>query len=218
MIRSVISLAVVACFAVTALADMAPPRPYPGCLLSKHVIKLDQEIPGYRFFLFHGTNDKDITIDRELKLSTEKALVIPDTDTPPLKRGVIALPLKVADELKTKENVAKLCAGNGSTKRPPGVVVRWYRGFFNHPRRGDPRRTIVMLITVAPDRQMGVKFSYVETSATSAPLAMEELPEVSATKNTATESTTLSRTATVMIGIALTVAVVTEGLWIFRRK
>ena len=215
MLRYICSVAFLVWFALAALADVGPPRPYPGCMLSKHVIKLDQEIPGYRFFLFHGTNDKDIRVDRELKLSTKKALVIPDTDTPPLKRGVIALPLKLADELKTKENVAKLCAGDGYTKRPPGVVVRWYRGFFGHPDRFTHRTTIVMLITVYPDSQNGVKFSTWETSA---PLTMEQLPEPFATRYIASESTPLPRFATVFIGIALTVAIVTEGLWFYRKK
>jgi hypothetical protein len=219
MIRCACSFAIVACYSYPALADVAPARPYPGCLLSKHVIKLDQEIPGYRFFLFHGTDAGGETIDRELKLSTEKALVIPDTDTPPLVRGVIAVPDKVMDELKNNDNLAKLCARNSMDKRPPGVVVRWYRGFFGDLRKGDPRTTIIMLSTVSPNEEKGVKFS---TRETSEPLTLEELPETSQPSATRkadpTEPAPQPRSATVMAGIAIAVAVAAGGLWWFRRK
>lgn len=219
MNRTFFLLATIVCSTQSSMADLAPDRPHSRSVFSKHLIKLDTEIPGYEFFLFHGKQDEKVTIDRELELSTEKALAIPDNDTPPLVRGILAVPEKVMQEYQTHERLAELCKRENRGKLPPGVVVGRYRGFYREPRQGDPRTTIVWLITLSPDEAKGVKFGYREITE---PIPTIELTESMtpkpANKNDAYDSSSQPRSATVIAGIALAVAMVTGGLWLYRRN
>src|SRR5690349_13514055 len=130
MFRFTLSLAVVACFTLSALADVPPPPPEKGFkrVPYEHVLKLEKETPGYKLFTFRGAVFGDPTIGDELKLGKEKGVAVPGSSSPSFRTGVVAVPEKVMEELKTKENLAKALSRENKDKLPAGVVVHETRG------------------------------------------------------------------------------------------
>src|SRR5436190_14048685 len=111
MVRFACSLALVACFPLSAVADIAPPPPVKGFkrVPSEIIMKLETELPGYKFYTFQrlGLGGQE-TIGEELKLGTQNGIAVPSSSSPSVRTGVVAVPAKVMDELKTKEKLAKL--------------------------------------------------------------------------------------------------------------
>jgi len=208
MVRFACSLAILACFTLSAVADIAPPPPAKGFkrVPYEHVMKLAAELPGYKFYTFQrlGLGGQE-TIKDELKLETEKGIAVPSSSSPSVRTGVVAVPAKVMDELKTKENLAKLLSRNNKDKIPDGVVVYETRGTAQDLKQSDPRSRIENVVTVSADEKAGVKFTAKETPE---PPSNDANPEPSR----------LPPLAMLIAGVASALAIATLGVWFFRRK
>ena len=208
MVRFACSLAMVACFTLSAVADIPPPPPGKGFkrVPYENIMKLGTELPGYKFYTFQrlGLGGQE-TIRGELKLGTENGIAVPSSSSPSVRTGVVAVPEKVMDELKTKENLAKLLSRDNKDKLPAGVVVYETRGTIRDLKESDPRTKVENVITVSLDEKAGVKFTAKET------------PEPP-TKDAAPEPLTRPPLAMLIAGIAAALAMVLLGVWDFCRK
>jgi hypothetical protein len=208
MVRFACSLAIVACFTISAVADIPPPPPAKGFkrVPYEHIMKLEAELPGYKFYTFQrlGLGGQE-TIGDELKLDTEKGIAVPSSSSPSVRTGVVAVPAKLMDELKTKEILAKLLSRNNKDKLPDGVVVFETRGTARDLKENDRRSKVENVITVSADEKTGVKFTAQET------------PEPPG-KDTGPEPSTRPPLAMMVAGIGLALALGTLGVWYFRRK
>src|SRR5262245_59449491 len=177
MIRFACSLAMVACFTLPAVADIPPPPPAKGFkrVPYENIMKLEAELPGYKFYTFRrlGLGGQE-TIGDELKLGTENGVAVPSSSSPSVRTGVVAVPEKVMDELKTKENLAKLVSRDNKDKLPAGVVVHETHGTIRDLKENDPRTKVENVITVSRDEKAGVKFTEKE-----APPGKDAGPETS---------------------------------------
>lgn len=206
MLRTACLLAVVLGSALAALADIPPPPPEAGFkrVPYEHVVKLDKEIPGYKFYTFRGSVGGGATVDEELKLETTKATPVPGSSSPSFWTGVVAVPVKVLDELKTSENLAKQLSRENEDKRPAGMVVYLTRGTSRDLKTTDPRSKVENVITISADDKAGVKFTAAEDSAAPG-------------KNTSSDTTT-PPSGMLLGGVALSLAFISSGLLWFRRK
>ncbi|HEX3150429.1 MAG TPA: hypothetical protein VHR66_20290 [Gemmataceae bacterium] len=206
MVRFASSLGLVACFTPFAAADIPPPPPEKGFKRVPYEIsmKLDKEVPGYKFYPFQrlgiGGQEK---IGDELKLGTEAGVVVPSSSSPSVRTGVVAVPAKVMDELKTKESLAKLLSRENKDKLPAGVVVYETRGTIRDLKDKDPRTKVENVVTISLDDKAGVKFT------------ANEIPEPTGKEPTDPMQPPL---ALLIAGIAAALAVVTLGVWLFRQK
>jgi hypothetical protein len=198
----------VACFTLSAVADIPPPPPGKGFkrVPYENTMKLATEIPGYQFYTFQrlGLGGQE-TIGDELKLGTDNGIAVPSSSSPSVRTGVVAVPEKVMDELKTKENLAKLLSRNNKDKLPAGVVLYETRGTSRDLKETDPRSKVQNVITVSLDEKAGVKFTPQET------------PEPPS-KDAAAEPLTRPPMAMLIAGVASALAIVTLGVWYVRRK
>jgi hypothetical protein len=208
MVRFAISLATLAGFTFSAVADIAPPPPAKGYkrVPYEHLMKLEAELPGYKFYTFQrlGLGGQE-TIKDELNLGTEKGVAVLSSSSPSVRTGVVAVPAKVMDELKTKENLAKLLSRNNKDKLPDGVVVYETHGTGIDLKEKDPRSKVENVITVSIDEKAGVKFTAKETPA---PPGKDAEPEPA----------TRPPLAMLIAGIGSALALGTLGVWYFRRK
>jgi hypothetical protein len=208
------SLALTACVAVSALADIPPPPPAKGFKRVPYetFMKLEKDLPGYKFYTFSrlGLGGKD-TIKEELKLGTEKVVAVPSSSSPSVRTGVVAVPEKLVDELKTKEKLAKLLARDEKDKLTPGVVIYETRGTSVDLKESDPRTKVEKVVTISPDEKAGVRFTATETPAPPS-------PDNEDAEGTDAWQPAQQRWATVIAGIAGTLGFVTLGIWYFRRK
>lgn len=206
MIRFACSLALVVCFTLSAVADIPPPPPAKGFKRVPYeiVMQLETELPGFKFYPFQrlGLGGRE-TIGEELKLGTEKGLAVPSSSSPSVRTGVVAVPEKVMEDLKTKENLAKLLARDNKDKLPAGVVVFETRGTTSDLKDSDPRTKVVTVIIASRDEKAGVKFD-----VKAAPPSKEKAPVPS----------TRPPLAMLFAGIAVSLAMVTLGVWYCRRK
>jgi hypothetical protein len=198
----------VACFTSSAVADIPPPPPAKGFkrVPYEHVMKLETDLPGYKFFPFQrlGLGGQE-TIGDELNLGTENGTAVPSSSSPSVRTGVVAVPKKVMDELKTKENLAKFISRDSKDKLPAGVVIHETRGTARDLKTSDPRTKVENVITVSLDEKAGVKFTAKET------------PEPPS-KDAGPEPLTRLPLAMLIAGIASALAIATLGVWYFRRK
>jgi hypothetical protein len=122
MLRVVCSLAVVAALVAPVAADIPPPPPQKGFkrVPYESVLKLAAELPGYKFYPFQrlGLGGQE-TVGDELKLGTDKGVPVHSSSSPSVRTGVVAVPDKVMDELKTRENLAKLLSRDNKDKLRP---------------------------------------------------------------------------------------------------
>jgi hypothetical protein len=202
------SSAIVACFTLSAVADIPPPPPKNGFkrVPYENVMKLETDLPGYKFYTFQrmGIGGKE-TIGDELKLGMDKGIAVPSSSSPSVRTGVVAVPEKVMDELKTKENLAKLLSRNNKDKLPAGVVVYETRGTIRDLKESDRRTKVENVITVSLDEKSGVKFT------------AKEIPEPPS-KDAAPKLSTGQPLAMLIAGIAAALAIVALGVWYVRRK
>jgi hypothetical protein len=205
VVRLACSLALVAWFVGPAAADIPPPPPEKGLkrVPYENTLRLEADLPGYKFYTFQqlGLSGRE-TIGEELALRTDKGVVVPGSSSPSVRTGVVAVPDKVMDQLQTKENLAKLLSRDNKDKLPAGVVVYETRGTVRDGKEGDPRTRVENVITVSRDDKAGVKFTAEEAPAPAGKDAGPERPPL----------------AMVITGIAAALAVVTLGVWYFRRK
>jgi hypothetical protein len=197
------SLAVVACFTLSAVADIPPPPHVKGFkrVPYEHIMKLETELPGYKFYTFQrqGLGGQE-TIEDELKIGTENGRAVPSSSSPSVRTGVVAVPEKVMDELKTKVNLGKLLSWDNKDKLPAGVVVYETYGTIWDLWESDPRTKVENVVIVSLDDKAGVKFAAKETSAPPS-------------KDAGPESSTRPPLAMLIAGIALALAIVTLGIW-----
>ena len=214
MIRYACSLAVVACCTLSAVADIPPPPPKMGFkrVPYENVVKLETELPGYKFYTFQrlGLGGQE-TIGDELRLGAETGIAVSSSSSPSVRTGIVAVPAKVMDELRTKENLAKLITRDNKDKLPTGVVVHDTHGTVRDLKVSDQRAKVENVITISLDEKAGVKFTAQETPE---PLSKDAAPT---SKNAASESRTQSPLMTLISGIAASLAIVTLGVWYFRR-
>jgi hypothetical protein len=208
VVRFACSLAMVACFTASAAADIPPPPPEKGFkrVPYENVMKLEAELPGYKFYTFQrmGIGGQE-SVGDELKLGTESGTAVPSSSSPSVRTGVVAVPEKVMDDLKTKENLAKLLSRNNKEKLPAGVVVYETHGTIRDLKERDPRTKVENVITVSRDEKAGVTFTAKEAPAP---------PGADA----ADEPATRPPLAMLIAGVAAALAIVTLGVWYFRRK
>ena len=202
------TLAMVACFTLSAVADIPPPPPERGFkrVPYEYTLKLETELPEYKFYTFQrmGLGGQE-TIGNELQLGTENGVTVPSSSSPSVRTGVIAVPGKVMAELKTKENLAKLLSRDYKDTLPAGVVVYETHGTIQDLQESDPRTKVENVITVCRDEKAGVKFTAKEPPA---------LPS----KDAVSEPSTRPPLALLIAGVAMALAIVTLGVWYFRRK
>ncbi|QDU19696.1 hypothetical protein [Urbifossiella limnaea] len=207
MLRSACALAVVAGLALPAAADIPPPPPNKGFkrVPCEFVLKLDAELPGYKFYPFQrlGLGGQE-TVGDELKLKTDASTAVASSSSPSVRTGVVAVPTKVMDELGSKEKLAKLLSRQNKEELPAGVVVFETRGTSRDLKDSDPRTKVQNVVTVSRDDKAGVKFTAKEAPA---PAGQDAGPEVSAWPP-----------GQVVAGVAAGLAVVALGVWFARRK
>lgn len=205
MNRVLCSPAIVACFVSFALADIPPPPPEPGMkrVPVEHIVKLAEEIPGYKFYTYRGGVSGGESIGEELKLEKGKGVVVPSSSSPSLRTGVLAVPVKVAEELKTNEKLAELTSWKNKDKLPAGVVLHSTRGTIEDLKANDPRKKVEIVTTISTDEKAGVKFTV-------------EAPAAAADKKSSSDAS--PPRSTMFAGIALAGAMMTGGLWFWRRK
>jgi hypothetical protein len=205
--RFVCSVAMAACFTLPAMADVPPPPPEKGLKRVPYEIsmKLETIIPGYKFYTFQrlGLGGQE-TVGDELKLDTENGVAVPSSSSPSVRTGVVAVPEQVMNELKTKENLAKLLSRDNKDKLPAGVVVYETRGTIRDLKENDPRTKVENVITVSLDEKAGVRF------------AAKETPEPPS--DAAPEPSTRTPLTMLIAGLAAALAIATLGVWYFRRK
>jgi hypothetical protein len=198
----------VACLTLPAAADIPPPPPEKGLkrVPFEHVLKLETDLPGYKFYPFRrlGLGGQE-TIGDELRPGTETGVAVPSSSSPSVRTGVVAVPDKVMAELKTKENLAKLLSRDNKDKLPAGVVVYETRGTIRDVKEGDPRAKVENVITVSRDDKAGVRFT------------AKELPAPPG-KEAAPGPPTRPALAMPIAGLAAALAIVTLGVWYLRRK
>lgn len=208
MVRFACSLALVACVTLSATADIPAPPPARGLkrVPYEYVLKLETELPGYKFYTFQrlGLGGKE-AFGEELKLEIETGRAVPSSSSPSVRTGVIAVPAKVMDELKTKENLAKFFSRDNKDNFPAGVVVYDTHGTAMDLKESDRRTKVENVITVSLDEKAGVKFTAQETP---------EPPSVGTTP----ESATPPPSAMVIAGIIAATVLATLGVWYCRRK
>jgi hypothetical protein len=170
MARMLTPLAVIASLAITAfpvMADLPPPPPAKGLkrVPYEHILKLETEISDYKFYAFQrlGLGGKE-TLGEALTLGTKTGVPVPSSSSPSVRTGIVAVPQKVMDELKTKENVAKLLYRDFDGTLPAGVVVYETFGTISDIPSKDPRTKVENVITISPDEKAGVKFTAKETA------------------------------------------------------
>lgn len=204
MFRFACALVMVAAVAWPAAADIPPPPPAAGFkrVPYEHVLKLDADLPGYKFFPFTrlGIGGKE-TLGDELKLAADKGVVVPGSASPSVRTGVVAVPAAVWGELKTTENVAKLLSRENKQTLPAGVVVYETYGTSHDLSERDPRAKVENVITVTRDEKAGVKFTAKEAPAGADPAPTARPP-----------------LALLVAGVAAALGVVMLGLWYARRK
>lgn len=166
--RFITCLAMFASLPLTVIADLAPPPPAKGLkrVPYENTIKLESEIPEYKFYSFKrvGLSGED-EIGEELKLSTKATVTVASGASPSIRTGIVAVPVKVMEELKSKENLAKRLDLDYEGKRPKGVVVFEIFGSSRDIKDGDRRITIENVITISRDKKEGVKFTSKESAA-----------------------------------------------------
>ncbi len=203
------SLAMIVSFPLLAMADVAPPPPGKGFkrVPFEHVMKLDKEIPGYRFYPFRrlGING-ELTLGKELKLTKKTGVPVPSNSSASVRTGVVAVPDKVMEKLTKKENLAKLLTRENKDKLPAGVVVHDTFGTIRDLKESDSRTKVVNVITVSPDKKAGVKFAEKVTP---------EPPGEAAAPQTSSQQPPY---ATLIAGIAATLAIIALGIVYFRRS
>lgn len=208
MTRILLSLAILASFTLSALADIPPPPPKRGekRVPFENVLKLEKEIPDYKFYAFQrlGLSGKE-TLGEELKLNTKTGVPVPSTSSPSVRTGIIAVPTKVMEELKTKEKLAELLSRDFKGELPKGVVVHETYGSVSDLKTSDPRTKVENVITAAPDEKAGVKFSEKETPA----------PQ---TKSASPKTSSAPNLALIIAGLAISLSILTLGFWIVRRN
>ncbi len=167
MLRTACLLAVVLGSALAALADIPPPPPGPASkrVPYEHVVKLDKEIAGYKFYTFRGSIGGGATVDEELKLDPKKGTPVPGSSSASFWTGIVAVPVKLMDELKTNENLAKLLSRENEDKRPAGLVVYLTHGTSRDLKTTDPRTKVENVITISADEKAGVKFTAADGAA-----------------------------------------------------
>jgi hypothetical protein len=116
---------------------------------------------------------------------------------------VLAVPDKIVEEQKTPENLAQLLDRRNEQKLPPGVVIHSTGGTIRDLPENDPRKKVEQLITITADEKAGVNFTAVEQPAAPSQKSSSEASPPS---------------ATMFAGIALAGAIVSGGLWFWRRK
>jgi hypothetical protein len=201
----------VASFTLSAAADIPPPPPVKGFkrVPYENILKLEAEIPGYKFYTFQrmGLGGQE-TIGEELKLGTTNGIAVPSSESPSVRTGVVAVPEKAMDQLQTKENLAKLLSSDNQDPLPAGMVVYETYGTSADLTESDPRTKVENVITVSLDEAAGVKFTAKETPA----------PESEASSGDASLPSLRSPLAMVMAGVAASLAIATLGVWYVRRK
>ena len=217
MARFACALALLAGLAASASADIPPPPPANGFKRVPYVIvmRLEKEIPGYKFYTYSqvGLGGKE-TVRDELKLGTEGTVAVPSSSSPSVRTGVLAVPDAVTGEYKTKDDLAKLISRKRTEKLPAGVVVYDTRGTSADLRNSDPRTKLESVVTISPDEKAGVKFTAKETPAPRQNAGGEADEGFDAPQ----ESPALARPALVIAGGAVALAIVTLGVWLVRRK
>jgi hypothetical protein len=208
MLRLVVFAILVLSVASVALCDIAPPPPAKGLkrVPLDHILKLERELPDYQFFTFqHTPAPGSETIGEELTLGTKTGVRVPSSSSPSLRTGVIAVPRKVVEELKTTEKLAHLVSREAADKLPAGVVIHETRGTTADLPTSDPRTKLENVITITADEKAGVKFNVNEPAASAGKKALHmpgDRPPV----------------ASLVASIAVTLAAVTLGIWFIRRK
>lgn len=205
MIRFLAALALVASIVSNARADIPPPPPAKGLkrVPYEQLVKVSQEIPGYRFYAFQRLGINGTPTVKELKLSTDKPVPVPSSSSASVWTGILVLPEKMAADLKTNDNIAKLLNRETEMNRPAGLVIHSTNGETHDLKQNDPRTKVENIITISPDDKAGVKFSSAETPAPPS-------------KKSSSDATPPS--STMFAGLAIAGAVMTGGLWWVRRK
>ncbi len=207
MVRVACLLAVVLCGTLTAVADIPPPPPEKGFkrVPLEHVLKLEKEIPGYKFYTYSGSPGGGDTLGDELKLGTEKGVVVPGSSSASFWTGVVAIPESVLEKNKSKKKKAALLSRENRNKLPAGIVFYTTSGTNQDLKKNDPRDKVENVITISADEKAGVKFTA---------SGMPDLPASAAPS----ESSVQPPSGTMFAGMAMSLAFVTSGLWWFRRK
>lgn len=204
----VISFALLVSFAAAAIADLPPPPPGRGFkrVPFENVLKLKEELPEYRFYTFQrlGIGGKE-TIGAELKVNTKTGVPVPSSSSPSVRTGIVAVPKKVMEELKSEENLAKLLYRDYEGKLPEGMVVHETYGSTADLKTADRRTKVENVITAAKDAKSGVVFSEKET------------PEPQS-KGTEGKTSSRSSLGNVVAGLSLTLAAITLGFLVMRRR
>src|SRR5205085_2390059 len=117
----------------------------------------------------------------------------------------VAVPEKVMQELKTKENLAKLLSRDNEGKLPAGVVVYPTRGTTRDLKGSDPRTKVENVVTISSDEKAGVKFTAKETPPPSL-------------KEDGSDASTQLPVGTIMAGLASALAIASAGIWYFRGR
>lgn len=200
--------ALVACCAGTARADLPPPPPAVGFkrVPYENVVKLETEVPGYKFFTFQrlGVGGQE-TIGEELALGTERGVAVPSSSSPSVRTGVVAVPDTVMDELETQDDLAKLLSRDREGELPAGTVIYETSGTIADVPESDPRSKVENVIVVSRDERVGVKFT---AHVTPAP----------PTRDASSAAPTRPRLATLIAGLAASLAIASLGVWYVRRK
>lgn len=211
VVRSASSLALLACLAASALADIPPPPPASGFKRVPYeiVMKLEKEIPGYKFYTFRriGLGGQE-EIGEELKLGTENGVAVASSSSPSVRTGVVAVPEEVMADLKTEENLAKMLSREEKGNLPVNVVIFETSGTSMDLEKSDPRSKVQDVVTISPDEETGVVFTARQTPA---PLGQDS-------EGTGTGPSTQSSKSLRIAGIAGTLAIITLGIWLFRRN
>lgn len=207
MLRMICSLSIITCVLSTALADIPPPPPAKGLkrVPLEHVMKLDKEIPGYKFFTYTGTPGGGEVINEELKLEPGKGVVVPGASSASVWKGVVAVPEKAIEKPMAKKKLANLLSRENRDKLPAGVVLYQTSGTSEDLKQNDPRSKVESVITISADEKAGVKFTAAETPATPG-------------KKSSSEFAPQPPAGMLIGGIAMSLAFVSSGLWWFRRK
>lgn len=219
MVRFTCSLALIACLTAPALADLPPPPPVAGLKRVPYeiVMKLEKEIPGYKFYTFSRMGLGGLeTINDELTLGTENAVAVPSSSSASVRTGVVAVPEQVMDELETKENLAKRLSQEAGDDLPAGVVIYETYGTSADLNESDPRTKVENVVTISPDEKAGVNFTAKETPAPPSPNTADN--EKQDTVANGAKSSTRSPVTLVIAGIAGALAIITLGIWCFRGK
>jgi hypothetical protein len=177
----------------------------------ENLLKLEADMPDYQFYTFErmGLGGQE-TIGVELSAGMKAGVVVPGHWSGSVWMGVIAVPTKVMEELKTKENLAKLLSRFYKDKLPAGVVIYTTHGGGSDLKENDPRTKVENVITVSRDEKAGVKFTAAETPGP----AFAEPADGRAPVEPAAKPDWVVPVA----GGAAALALIGLGVWYFRRK